>query len=32
VTPFVVLQALCLILVMMFPQLATWLPELMVAR
>ncbi|WP_028324213.1 TRAP transporter large permease [Desulfatirhabdium butyrativorans] len=32
VMPFVVLQALCLILVMIFPQLATWLPELMVAR
>lgn len=32
VYPFVILQAICLLLVMMFPQLATWLPELMVAR
>ncbi|MGD9974576.1 MAG: TRAP transporter large permease subunit [Desulfatirhabdiaceae bacterium] len=32
VAPFVVLQALCLILVMMFPELATWLPNLMVTR
>lgn len=32
IIPFVVLQAICLILVMVFPQLATWLPELMVTR
>ena len=32
VYPFVVLQAICLVLVMIFPQLATWLPELMVTR
>ncbi len=32
IIPFVVLQALCLILVMVFPQLATWLPGLMVSR
>ncbi|MEW6260577.1 MAG: TRAP transporter large permease subunit [Thermodesulfobacteriota bacterium] len=32
VYPFVILQAICLVLVMMFPQLATWLPELMVTR
>lgn len=32
VYPFVILQAICLLLIMMFPQLATWLPELMVAR
>jgi tripartite ATP-independent transporter DctM subunit len=31
IIPFVVLQALCLILVMLFPQLATWLPDLMVS-
>ena len=32
IIPFVILQALCLILVMIFPQLATWLPGLMVTR
>jgi TRAP-type C4-dicarboxylate transport system permease large subunit len=32
IIPFVFLQAICLILVMIFPQLATWLPGLMVAR
>uniref|UniRef100_A0A7C4MQ64 TRAP transporter large permease subunit n=1 Tax=Desulfatirhabdium butyrativorans TaxID=340467 RepID=A0A7C4MQ64_9BACT len=32
VYPFVILQAICLVLVMMFPQLATWLPDLMVTR
>lgn len=31
IIPFVVLQTLCLILVMLFPQLATWLPGLMVS-
>ena len=31
IIPFVVLQTICLILVMLFPQLATWLPGLMVA-
>ena len=30
IVPFVILQAICLILVMIFPQLATWLPSLMV--
>jgi tripartite ATP-independent transporter DctM subunit len=30
IIPFVVLQAICLIFVMLFPQLATWLPGLMV--
>ena len=29
VTPFVVLQAICLVLVMFFPQLALWLPSTM---
>ena len=32
IVPFVFLQALCLILVMIFPQLATWLPGLMISR
>jgi tripartite ATP-independent transporter DctM subunit len=32
VIPFLFLQALCLILVMAFPQLATWLPSLMITR
>lgn len=32
IIPFVFLQALCLILVMVFPQLATWLPELMITK
>jgi tripartite ATP-independent transporter DctM subunit len=32
IIPFVFLQAICLILVMIFPQLATWLPGLMVSR
>lgn len=32
IIPFVFLQALCLMLVMMFPQLATWLPDLMITR
>ncbi|MGA6926826.1 MAG: TRAP transporter large permease subunit [Desulfosarcina sp.] len=32
IVPFVVLQALLLALVMLFPQLATWLPGLMVAQ
>lgn len=32
IIPFVMLQALCLILVMIFPQLATWLPGMMVSR
>ena len=30
IIPFVALQTVCLILVMLFPQLATWLPGLMV--
>jgi len=30
IVPFVVLQTICLILVMLFPRLATWLPDLMV--
>ena len=32
VAPFVILQALCLILIMIFPDLAIWLPNLMVSR
>lgn len=32
IVPFVVLQAICLILVMVFPELALWLPSKMVAR
>ncbi len=32
IIPFVLLQALCLVLVMIFPELATWLPELMVTK
>jgi tripartite ATP-independent transporter DctM subunit len=32
IIPFVILQALLLALVMIFPQLATWLPGLMVSR
>ncbi|MCK5098474.1 MAG: TRAP transporter large permease subunit, partial [Desulfobacteraceae bacterium] len=32
IVPFVLLQALCLILVMVFPGLATWLPELMITK
>ncbi len=32
IIPFVFLQALCLILVMLFPSLATWLPELMITK
>lgn len=32
IVPFVVLQALLLALVMLFPKLATWLPGLMVAQ
>lgn len=32
IIPFVLLQAVCLVLVMIFPQLATWLPGLMVSR
>ncbi|MBU1196440.1 MAG: TRAP transporter large permease subunit [Proteobacteria bacterium] len=32
IIPFVFLQALCLILVMLWPQLATWLPDLMITR
>jgi len=32
IVPFVFLQAICLIIVMIFPQLATWLPGLMVSR
>ena len=31
IIPFVALQTVCLILVMLFPQLATWLPGLMVS-
>jgi TRAP-type mannitol/chloroaromatic compound transport system permease large subunit len=30
--PFVILQMICLILVMIFPELATWLPNMMVTR
>jgi tripartite ATP-independent transporter DctM subunit len=32
IVPFVFLQAICLILVMVFPSLATWLPELMITK
>ena len=32
IVPFVVLQAICLILVMAFPELALWLPSKMVAK
>jgi tripartite ATP-independent transporter DctM subunit len=32
VIPFVLLQFFCLLLIMLFPELATWLPELMVTR
>lgn len=32
IIPFVFLQALCLIMVMLWPQLATWLPDLMITR
>lgn len=32
IIPFVALQAFCLALVMIFPQLATWLPGLMTSR
>jgi len=32
ILPFVVLQGLCLVLVMLFPQLALWLPAHMVAK
>ena len=32
VAPFVVLQALCLAIVMLFPEIATWLPEILVAK
>ncbi|MCF8033033.1 MAG: TRAP transporter large permease subunit [Desulfarculaceae bacterium] len=32
VGPFVVLQALALAIVMLFPEIATWLPEIMVAK
>ncbi|MCP4721702.1 MAG: TRAP transporter large permease subunit [Desulfobacteraceae bacterium] len=32
IVPFVFLQAVCLILVMVFPSLATWLPELMITK
>ncbi|WP_299982749.1 TRAP transporter large permease subunit [Desulfobacula sp.] len=32
IIPFVFLQAICLILVMVFPGLATWLPELMITK
>ncbi|MDL2269776.1 TRAP transporter large permease subunit [Desulfosarcina sp. OttesenSCG-928-A07] len=32
VVPFVLLQALCLVLVMIFPEIATWLPNLMIAK
>jgi len=32
VGPFVLLQALCLAIVMLWPQLATWLPSLMIGR
>lgn len=32
VIPFVLLQALCLLLIMMFPNLALWLPNLMVTK
>lgn len=29
VTPFVIIQGICLVLVMFFPQLALWLPSMM---
>ena len=32
IIPFVFLQAICLVLVMAFPGLATWLPELMITK
>lgn len=32
IIPFVLLQAFCLILVMVFPELALWLPEKMITR
>jgi len=32
ITPFVVLEVVCLIIVMLFPDLATWLPGKMIAR
>jgi tripartite ATP-independent transporter DctM subunit len=32
IVPFVILQALCLILVMLFPQIALWLPSIMISR
>jgi TRAP-type mannitol/chloroaromatic compound transport system permease large subunit len=32
IVPFVALQALCLILVMLFPQLALWLPNNMIVK
>jgi TRAP-type mannitol/chloroaromatic compound transport system permease large subunit len=32
VGPFVLLQAVCLIFVMLFPELATWLPSVLVAK
>jgi tripartite ATP-independent transporter DctM subunit len=32
IVPFVLLQAICLALIMVFPELATWLPGLMMTR
>jgi TRAP-type mannitol/chloroaromatic compound transport system permease large subunit len=32
IMPFVFLQMVCLILLMIFPELATWLPNKMVTR
>ena len=32
VLPFIGLQVLCLVLVMVFPEIATWLPQLLVKK
>jgi TRAP-type mannitol/chloroaromatic compound transport system permease large subunit len=32
IVPFVVLQAICLAMIMIWPGLATWLPGLMITR
>ena len=32
ILPFIAIQALCLVIVMLFPQIATWLPSLMVTK
>jgi TRAP-type mannitol/chloroaromatic compound transport system permease large subunit len=32
ILPFVVLQAICLVLVMIFPEIAMWLPSKMITR